>query len=72
MSLRDLRLKRGLTQQQLAGKVPGANAQRISGYENGRYKLENATFGTVLAICDALHVSNPRRLLDSDTKPPTE
>ena len=65
MSLRELRLKRGLTQQQLADKV-GMSRPRIAEYENGKYAVENMTLGNALKLCDALKVRNPRKLLDSD------
>ena len=64
MSLRELRLKRGLTQQQLSDKVDGGSQQRIAGYETGRYDVGNMTLTTAPRFCDALRVSNPRRLLD--------
>ena len=66
MSLRSLRLKRGLTQEQLADKVPSMTRGRIGDYETGRRPIGNMTLDTALALCDALRVSNPRRLLDDD------
>ncbi|NEG69923.1 helix-turn-helix transcriptional regulator [Bifidobacterium choloepi] len=68
MGLKELRLKKGLTQQQLAKKVSSANQQRISAYESGLLPVENMTLKTALQICDALGVSNPRKLLP-DSKP---
>ena len=65
MGLRELRLKRGLTQEQLAAKVPGVNRARIAGYERGHYDVSNMSLGTAIKLCDALRVSNPRKLLDS-------
>ena len=65
MGLRELRLKRGLTQEQLAAKVPGVNQARIAGYERGHYDVSNMSLGTAIKLCDALRVSNPRKLLDS-------
>ncbi|MBT1166247.1 helix-turn-helix transcriptional regulator [Bifidobacterium simiarum] len=70
MSLRELRLKRGLTQQQLADKS-GSSRGNIANYENGIIDVSNMTLGTALKICDALRVSNPRKLLD-DVKPSKE
>ena len=66
MSLRSLRLKRGLTQRQLADRVDKVSYGRIGDYESGRLPIENMTLGTALKLCDALRVSNPRRLLDDD------
>lgn len=66
MSLRELRQKRGLTQQQLADKVTGINQARIAGYETGYYDIENMTLGMALKLCDALRVSNPRKLLEAE------
>lgn len=67
MSLRELRLKRGLTQSQLGEKV-GVSQQRLAEYELGKRPIGNMTLGNALRICDALRVSNPRKLLDADTK----
>lgn len=63
MGLRKLRLKRGMTQQQLADK---ADIQRVNivQFETGTRNLKTASFETVLKLSDALHVSNPRKLLD--------
>ena len=67
MGIRELRLKRGMTQQQLADKV-GMSRPRIAEYESGTYAVENMTLGNALKLCTALRVSNPRKLLDSDSK----
>lgn len=67
MSLRELRLKRGLTQSQLGEKV-GVSQQRLAEYELGKRSIGNMTLDNALRICDALRVSNPRKLLDADTK----
>ena len=67
MSLRELRLKRGYSQEQLASKVNGMSGGRIGDYETGRKPIENMTLGTALAICDALRVSNPRKLLEDSS-----
>lgn len=67
MSLRELRLKRGLTQSQLGEKV-GVSRQRLAEYELGKRPIGNMTLNNALRICDALRVSNPRKLLDADTK----
>lgn len=65
MGMRELRLKRGMTQQQLADKV-GMAQSRIAAYENGVNSIENMTLDKAIRICDALKVRNPRKLLDSD------
>ena len=65
MGLRELRLKRGMTQQRLADSV-GVAQQHIASYENGTNKIENMTLGKALRICDALRVSNPRKLMDDE------
>ena len=65
MGMRELRLKRGMTQQQLADKA-GLPQQRIGAYENGVNSIENMTLDKAIRICDALKVRNPRKLLDSD------
>lgn len=66
MSIKSLRLKRGMTQQELADKISGFDYRRVSDYETGRLDVLNMTLGKALQICDALHVSNPRKLLDDD------
>ena len=67
MSLRELRQKRGYTQEQLGNKV-GMTQGRIVDFEAGRRSIGNMTLDNALRICDALRVSNPRKLLDADTK----
>lgn len=67
MSLKELRMKRGMTQQQLADKV-GVSRQHIAAYETGVNEIDNMTLGKAIRLCDALHVANPRKLLDSDSK----
>lgn len=66
MSLRELRLKRGLTQEQLAKKIPGMSQGRIAAYEGGHRAIDGMSLATALKICDALRVSNPRKLLDPE------
>lgn len=63
MSLRELREKRGLDIQALANKA-GMDRAQLSRYENGKTPMRNMTLGTALDLCDALRVSNPRKLLD--------
>lgn len=65
MSLKTLRIKRGMTQEELAKKLT-CGRNRISEYEQGKRPMRNMTLGLALDICDALHVSNPRKLLDDD------
>jgi len=67
MGLRELRLKRGMTQQQLAEKL-GVTQQHVAAYENGVNSISNMTLAKALRMCDALHVANPRKLLDDDDK----
>lgn len=65
MSLRELRQKRGYTQKQLGSKV-GMTQGRIADFEAGRRSVGNMTLNNALAICDALRVSNPRKLLEAE------
>lgn len=65
MSLKELRLKRGYSQRELANKI-GVTQQHIAAYENGVNDINNMTLGKALKLCDALKVRNPRKLLDSD------
>ena len=66
MSLRELRQKRGLTQDALGAKV-GMSRGRIADYETGYIPVENMTLGTAVKLCDALKVSNPRKLLEDSS-----
>ena len=65
--MRELRLKRGMTQQQLADKV-GMAQSRIAAYESGTNDVSNMTLGNALKFCSALRIANPRKLLDSDSE----
>ncbi|WP_169276435.1 helix-turn-helix domain-containing protein [Bifidobacterium moraviense] len=65
MGLRELRLKRGLSQAELGAKV-GMSQGRVADFEAGRRSVGNMTLDKALAICDALRVSNPRKLLPDD------
>lgn len=65
MGMRELRLKRGMTQQQLADKA-GLSHQRIAAFETGARKTSGMSLAVAIRICDALKVRNPRKLLDSD------
>ncbi|WP_081640930.1 helix-turn-helix domain-containing protein [Bifidobacterium magnum] len=52
--LRELRLKRGLTQAQIAERVDGWNQSRVASFERGDSDLANATFRSVLQLSSAL------------------
>ena len=65
MGLRELRLKRGMTQQQLADKI-GVSPQRVGAFETGQRSVSGMSLDVAIRICDALHVSNPRKLLEDD------
>ena len=67
MGLKELRVKRGLTQQQLAEKI-GVTRQHVAAYESGTHEIGNMTLNKALALCDTLRVRNPRKLLDSDSE----
>ncbi|WP_169276434.1 helix-turn-helix transcriptional regulator [Bifidobacterium moraviense] len=72
MGLRELRLKRGWTQRELADRVPGVSNGRIGDWESGRLDVAKMSLGTALKLCDALRVSNPRKLLSDDAPGPDE
>lgn len=65
MSLRTLRLKAGLTQEEL-GKRTGTSRGRIADYETGRYSLDNMTLETAKRLCKALRVRNPLKFYEAD------
>lgn len=67
MGMRELRLKRGMTQQQLADKA-GLSQQRVAAFETGARKTSGMSLDVAVRICDALHVKNPRKLLDSESE----
>ncbi len=69
MSLRELRLKRGYSNADKFGEKIGITGNRIREYETGARPIENMTLGTAIKICDALRVSNPRKLLEGSTNP---
>ena len=71
MGLRDLRIKQGLTQQQLAEKS-GIQRVNVAQFESGTRDLSNASLATGLRLADALHVSNPKKLLEPDVLPKPE
>lgn len=66
MGLKELRMKRGMTQRELAEKI-GVTQQHIAAYENGVNGIDNMTLGKAIKLCDALKVRNPRKLLGSDS-----
>lgn len=70
MGLKELRMKRGLTQRELAEKV-GISGGNIAAIECGRRSEANLTLATAVKLCDALRVANPRKLLDSDSETET-
>ena len=49
--IRNKRLEKRLTQQQLADRIPKTDSAKISDMENGK---EDFYFSTLLKICDAL------------------
>lgn len=65
MGLKTLRLKRGLTQQELAIKA-GVTREHVSKYERGIKDIQRMELSTAVKLCDALRVSNPRKLLEPD------
>lgn len=65
MSLKSLRLKRGLTQQELADKL-GYTRQRVAAIETGQRPIGGVSLAKAIEICDVLKVSNPRKLLDDN------
>lgn len=67
MGMRELRLKRGMTQQQLAEKI-GVTRQRVAAFETGARKTSGMSLEVAIRICDVLKVRNPRKLLDSDSE----
>lgn len=67
MSLKELRLKRGLSQRQLADKS-GVHYVEIAQIETRKRNVRTLSLDTALRLCDALRVANPRKLLDSDSE----
>ena len=61
MGLRERRLKRGMTQQQLANRA-GLTQQRVGAFETGQRSVGGMSLDVAIRICDALHVKNPRKL----------
>ena len=67
MGLKELRMKRGLTQRELAERI-GVTRQHIAAFESGARKTGGMSLDVAIRICDALKVRNPRKLLDSDSE----
>lgn len=67
MSLKELRMKRGLTQRELAQRS-GVHHVEIAQIETGKRNVRAVSLDTALRLCDALKVRNPRKLLDSDSE----
>lgn len=66
MGMRELRLKRGMTQKQL-GESAGLSRSRIADFETGQRSAGGMSLDVAVRICDALHVKNPRKLLEDDS-----
>lgn len=64
MTLKELRIKAGLTQQELADAA-GIPPQTLRMYESGRCRVENMTLGRALRVASALGVP-PSTLLEAD------
>lgn len=67
MGLKELRMKRGLSQRQLADKS-GVHYVEIAQIETRKRNVRTLSLDTALRLCDALRVANPRKLLDSDSE----
>lgn len=65
MSLRELRLKRGLTQRELA-QLSDVPHTRIADTETGRRPIGRMSLDMAIRLADALHVRDVRKLLDDD------
>lgn len=63
MGLKELRLKRGMTQRELAQRS-GVHHVEIAQIETGKRNVRAVSLDTALRLCDALRVANPRKLLD--------
>ena len=71
MGLKELRMKRGLTQRELAEKI-GVTQPRVAAFETGARKTGGMSLDVAVRICDVLKVRNPRKLLDSDSETSAE
>ena len=66
--IREYRVKRGWTQQQLADKVDGVNQPRISAWETGIKDFGDTSLNVAIKVANALRLSNPRRLLEAPSE----
>ena len=66
MGLKELRLKRGMTQRELAQRS-GVHHVEIAQIETGKRNVRAVSLDTA-RLCDALRVANPRKLLDPDSE----
>lgn len=67
MSLKELRMKRGLTQRELAQRS-GVHHVEIAQIETGKRNVRAVSLDTALRLCDALKIANPRKLLESESE----
>lgn len=63
MGLKDLRLSRKLTQQELATRI-GMSPCSYADYERGDRPVSNMTLGNAIRLADALKVKDLRKLLN--------
>lgn len=54
--IKEKRLELGISRRELSERS-GVHYNKISDYENGYYKIENITLGTLVKIADALDVT---------------
>lgn len=66
--IREYRVKRGWTQQQLADKVDGVNQPRIVAWETGIRDFGDTSLNVAIKVANALRLSNPRRLLEAPSE----
>lgn len=60
-----------MTQRELAQKS-GVHYVQIAQLETKKRDMRKVSLNTVLRLCDALHVSNPKKLLEPDVLPKPE
>lgn len=65
MGLRELRQKRGMTQRELSAKS-NVHYVEIAQLETGKRDMNKVSLETALRLCDALHITNPRKLLEAE------
>ena len=66
--IREYRVKRGWTQQQLADKVDGVNQPRIAAWETGIRDFGDTSLNVAIKVANALRLSNPRRLREAPSE----